>query len=256
MNRFGGEREAQEFTAGWGAPLLYAEQAGQRDIPAGFLQRFADRGRVQRLAGFEVPGGLVEHDFAAYVLLDDQEAPVARHHGRDSHVRAPDAGVVEFGGRLESVWSVGHRVSLPARPEGLAVRHFGSMSRHGFLQPGVILNPAVTDIRLMAQLPEQHTEHTHGLAVEEARPEVVRPPLYQVVLLNDDFTPMDFVIAVLETFFSMDRERATQVMLHVHTRGKGVCGVFTREVAETKVTHVNEFSRVHQHPLLCTMEKA
>jgi ATP-dependent Clp protease adaptor protein ClpS len=108
----------------------------------------------------------------------------------------------------------------------------------------------------MAQPHDPHTEHGLGLTVEEARPEVVRPPLYQVILLNDDFTPMDFVIAVLETFFSMDRERATQVMLHVHTRGKGVCGVFTREVAETKVTQVNEFSRTHQHPLLCTMEKA
>lgn len=108
----------------------------------------------------------------------------------------------------------------------------------------------------MPQIPDPGTERTHGLTVEEARPEVVRPPLYQVLLLNDDFTPMDFVIVVLETFFSMDRERATQVMLHVHTRGKGVCGVFTREVAETKVTQVNEFSRSNQHPLLCTMEKA
>ncbi|MGA8278917.1 MAG: ATP-dependent Clp protease adapter ClpS [Rhodanobacteraceae bacterium] len=108
----------------------------------------------------------------------------------------------------------------------------------------------------MTQATEPNGEREHGLAVEEARPEVARPPLYQVVLLNDDFTPMDFVIAVLETFFGLDRERATQIMLHVHTRGKGVCGVFTREVAETKVTHVNEFSRTHQHPLLCTMEKA
>jgi ATP-dependent Clp protease adaptor protein ClpS len=102
--------------------------------------------------------------------------------------------------------------------------------------------------------PEQ--EHQHGLAVETARPEVIRPPLYQVVLLNDDYTPMDFVVEVLQIFFGMNREKATQVMLHVHTRGKGVCGVFTREVAETKVTQVNEFSRQHQHPLLCTMEKA
>jgi ATP-dependent Clp protease adaptor protein ClpS len=108
----------------------------------------------------------------------------------------------------------------------------------------------------MTQRPEPNVEHHPGLAVEEARPQLVRPPLYQVILLNDDFTPMDFVIVVLETFFSLDRERATQVMLHVHTRGKGVCGVFTREVAETKVTQVNEFSRTHQHPLLCTMEKA
>lgn len=107
----------------------------------------------------------------------------------------------------------------------------------------------------MPQPTDQPPQHGHGLAVEEARPQVVRPPLYQVILLNDDFTPMDFVITVLETFFGLDRERATRVMLHVHTRGRGVCGVFTREVAETKVTQVNEFSRVHQHPLLCTMEK-
>ena len=107
----------------------------------------------------------------------------------------------------------------------------------------------------MSKQSEHQSQHQHGLALEEARPEVQRPPLYQVVLLNDDFTPMDFVIVVLETFFNMTRELATQVMLHVHTRGKGVCGVFTREVAETKVTHVNEFSRSHQHPLLCTLEK-
>jgi ATP-dependent Clp protease adaptor protein ClpS len=95
----------------------------------------------------------------------------------------------------------------------------------------------------MSQKTDRRSEHGPGLVLEEARP-------------NDDFTPMDFVVVVLETFFNMDRERATQVMLHVHTRGKGVCGVFTREVAETKVTQVNEFSRTHQHPLLCTMEKA
>jgi len=110
----------------------------------------------------------------------------------------------------------------------------------------------------MSQQPEHDNErgHGHGTAVEVAPPQVAKPPLYQVVILNDDFTPMDFVVVVLETFFSMDREQATQVMLHVHTRGKGVCGVYTREVAETKVTQVNEFSRTHQHPLLCTMEKA
>ncbi len=99
-------------------------------------------------------------------------------------------------------------------------------------------------------------EHHHGVAVEAAKPETARPPLYQVLLINDDFTPMDFVVEVLQGFFALNRERATQVMLHVHTRGRGVCGVFTREVAETKVTQVNEFSRQHQHPLLCTMESA
>lgn len=101
-------------------------------------------------------------------------------------------------------------------------------------------------------VPDQ--EQQHGVAVEVAKPETTRPPLYQVILMNDDFTPMDFVVEVLQVFFGLNRERATQVMLHVHTRGRGVCGVFTREVAETKVTQVNEFSRQHQHPLLCTME--
>lgn len=95
-----------------------------------------------------------------------------------------------------------------------------------------------------------------GAEVEEARPEVKRPPLYKVLLLNDDFTPMDFVVEVLQRFFRMDRDRATQIMLNVHTHGKGVCGVFTYEIAETKVAQVNEYSKKHQHPLLCTMEQA
>jgi len=79
--------------------------------------------------------------------------------------------------------------------------------------------------------------------------------MYQVLLLNDDYTPMEFVVQVLESFFGMNREKATQVMLHVHTRGKGVCGVFSRDVAETKVNQVNAFARTHQHPLLCVMEE-
>ncbi len=105
---------------------------------------------------------------------------------------------------------------------------------------------------------EQNSDHSpeHGIAVDEARPAVKRPPMYKVVLLNDDYTPMEFVVEVLERFFRMDRTKATQVMLHVHTRGKGVCGVFTYEIAETKVAMVNQYSRDHQHPLLCTMEEA
>lgn len=94
------------------------------------------------------------------------------------------------------------------------------------------------------------------LALAEAEPETKQPPLYKVVLLNDDYTPMEFVVHVLETFFNMNREKATQVMLHVHTRGVGVCGVFTREIAETKVHQVNEYSRQSQHPLMCSMEEA
>ncbi len=82
-----------------------------------------------------------------------------------------------------------------------------------------------------------------------------RPNLYRVLLLNDDYTPMEFVIHVLEKFFNKDREAATTIMLHVHHNGVGECGVFTYEVAETKVTQVMDFSRKHQHPLQCVMEK-
>ena len=95
-----------------------------------------------------------------------------------------------------------------------------------------------------------------GLALKEAKPRLKRPPLYKVILINDDYTPMDFVVHILEIFFSLDRETATRIMLEVHTRGMGVCGVFTHEIAETKVSQVNSYSREHQHPLLCTMEKA
>lgn len=101
---------------------------------------------------------------------------------------------------------------------------------------------------------------SHGgdgdLAVERARPKLKRPPMFKVLLLNDDYTPMEFVVHVLEQFFGMNREQATQVMLHVHTRGMGVCGVYSRDVAETKVAQVNDHSRANQHPLLCTLEEA
>jgi ATP-dependent Clp protease adaptor protein ClpS len=82
-----------------------------------------------------------------------------------------------------------------------------------------------------------------------------KPSLYKVLLLNDDYTPMEFVVHVLERFFNKGREDATQIMLHVHQKGVGICGVFTYEVAETKVTQVLDFARQHQHPLQCTMEK-
>ena len=94
------------------------------------------------------------------------------------------------------------------------------------------------------------------LAVEEERPKVKRPPFYRVVLHNDDYTPMEFVVDILETVFSLDRTRATQVMLEVHTKGKGICGVFNYEIAETKVAQVMALAQQHQHPLLCTMEES
>jgi ATP-dependent Clp protease adaptor protein ClpS len=102
---------------------------------------------------------------------------------------------------------------------------------------------------------EESIGQDRGLVVEEAKPGLKRPPLYQVILLNDDYTPMEFVVDVLERIFSLDRTRATRVMLEVHTRGKGVCGVFTYEIAETKVAQTTSYSRQHQHPLLCTMEE-
>jgi ATP-dependent Clp protease adaptor protein ClpS len=102
----------------------------------------------------------------------------------------------------------------------------------------------------------QHHPDDTGTAVKEADPKVEQPPLYKVILLNDDYTPMDFVVYVLEKFFGMNRDKATEIMLHVHMRGSGVCGLFTREIAETKVEQVNEFSRENQHPLQCVMEEA
>jgi len=107
------------------------------------------------------------------------------------------------------------------------------------------------------------TEHEHedpaeggdqALAIKPTRPQLKQPPLYQVILLNDDYTPMEFVVEVLETFFGMNREQAVRIMLHVHTRGRGVCGIFPRDIAETKVGQVTRHARQNQHPLLCTME--
>ncbi len=93
------------------------------------------------------------------------------------------------------------------------------------------------------------------IAVQEARPKLKLPTLYKVILNNDDYTPMDFVVEILESFFTMNAEAATRIMLDVHKSGKGICGIFSREIAETKVAQVNNYSRENQHPLLCTMEK-
>ncbi|MFG1175320.1 ATP-dependent Clp protease adapter ClpS [Erwiniaceae bacterium CAU 1747] len=94
------------------------------------------------------------------------------------------------------------------------------------------------------------------LADDKVREELKPPSMYKVILHNDDYTPMEFVIDVLQKFFSYDVERATQLMLTVHYQGKAICGVFTAEVAETKVAHVNRYARENEHPLLCTLEKA
>jgi ATP-dependent Clp protease adaptor protein ClpS len=91
--------------------------------------------------------------------------------------------------------------------------------------------------------------------ITKTRPKTKRPSLYKVLLLNDDYTPMDFVVLVLERFFNKPPEEATRIMLHVHQKGVGICGVYTYEVAETKVAQVTSFARQHEHPLQCTMEK-
>ncbi len=93
-----------------------------------------------------------------------------------------------------------------------------------------------------------------GLATSAVRPKLAQPPLYKVVLFNDDYTPMDFVVDVLCSFFAMNVEKATQIMLKVHTEGKAVCGVFSKDVAETKAQQVNDYSRECEHPLLCNVE--
>ena len=103
---------------------------------------------------------------------------------------------------------------------------------------------------------EDQDRGSYDLAVEEARPKIKQPPLYRVVLINDDYTPMEFVVEILESVFGMERTRATQVMLEVHTKGKGVCGVFNFEIAETRVAQVMSIAKQHQHPLLCTMEES
>ena len=126
----------------------------------------------------------------------------------------------------------------------------------------LVLNPREPKSRLVSmmrsrfpvRLSAQEDDADGGLALENARPELKKPPLFKVVLLNDDYTPMEFVVEVLELFFLMNREQATQVMLTVHTQGKGVCGVYTRDIAETKAAQVNQYAREHQHPLLCEIE--
>jgi ATP-dependent Clp protease adaptor protein ClpS len=101
----------------------------------------------------------------------------------------------------------------------------------------------------------KQVERVTNLKTEKAKPKLQRPSRYQVVIFNDDFTPMDFVVAVLKFYFSMQTEQAVATMLKVHYQGRAVCGVFTRDIAETKVAQVNDFARQHEHPLLCTFER-
>lgn len=103
---------------------------------------------------------------------------------------------------------------------------------------------------------EQDPDRDDGLVVSPEKPALKRPARFRVILLNDDYTPMDFVVDVLMKFFGMNEEKATQVMLLVHTQGKAVCGVYTRDIAETKAAQVNQYSTECEHPLLCEIERA
>ena len=98
-------------------------------------------------------------------------------------------------------------------------------------------------------------EDEQGVAVEESKPETKKPKMYRVLILNDDYTPMDFVVSVLKRFFYKTTEEATRVMLQIHYEGQGTAGIYTSEIAETKVLLVNDYSRANDHPLMCTMEE-
>ena len=97
-------------------------------------------------------------------------------------------------------------------------------------------------------------QRSDGLAVEEAKPKLARPQLFRVILINDDYTPMEFVVMVLQRFFRLTHDDAVQIMLNVHTKGSGVCGVYPYEIAQTKVREVMNFAKENEHPLQCTME--
>ena len=103
---------------------------------------------------------------------------------------------------------------------------------------------------------DKNPDADRGIGVIEApaKPKLKEPPMYKVILLNDDYTPMEFVVEVLQKFFSMDREKATQIMLAVHTTGKATCGIFTRDIAETKSAQVNQYAQENQHPLQSDVE--
>ena len=103
---------------------------------------------------------------------------------------------------------------------------------------------------------DQQDQEDQGtsVAVATIEPKLKKPPLYRVVIFNDDYTPMEFVVYVLQTFFGIDRDKATQIMLAIHTHGKGVCGIFTKEVAETKSAQVNNFAKENEHPLISEIE--
>jgi ATP-dependent Clp protease adaptor protein ClpS len=145
--------------------------------------------------------------------------------------------------------------ALKSREDDLHVASLRAARRKDRLTTGGV---AMQDCRAKMQNGDEGGNGGPGrgtAVITRTRPKTKKPSLYRVLLLNDDYTPMEFVIHILERFFQKDREAATRIMLHVHNHGVGECGVFTFEVAETKVTQVMDFARQHQHPLQCVMEK-
>jgi ATP-dependent Clp protease adaptor protein ClpS len=114
----------------------------------------------------------------------------------------------------------------------------------------------ISEIHLSLKSEDTHTDGDSGVAVETTKPQLKRPPMYSVVMINDDYTPMEFVVDVLLRFFNKSPEQATQIMLTVHTKGSAVCAVYTRDVAETKAALVNQYARDCQHPLMCEITPA
>lgn len=114
----------------------------------------------------------------------------------------------------------------------------------------------ISEIHLSLNSEDTHTDGDSGVAVETTKPQLKRPPMYSVVMINDDYTPMEFVVDVLLRFFNKSPEQATQIMLTVHTKGSAVCAVYTRDVAETKAALVNQYARDCQHPLMCEITPA
>ncbi len=131
----------------------------------------------------------------------------------------------------------------------------GGAHRDGRRIPADLQSGAAAGVVVCAaDLPDEDFSHQDGELLTERRTRLVTPPLYRVIMLNDDYTPMLFVVHILRKFFELDEQLATKIMLAVHTQGKGVCGVYTRDVAETKVAEVNRYARENEHPLLCEVE--
>lgn len=109
-------------------------------------------------------------------------------------------------------------------------------------------------LRLSKDRDEEGDDFGGGLLLEATKPKIKKPSLYKVMMMNDDYTPMEFVVHVLQAFFALDREKATRVMLQVHTDGKAVCGIYTKDIAETKAAQVVEYAQQNEHPLICEIE--